>query len=211
MNPKQQYYKNLAETLIPRFARRNIEAVYCASAAEAKEYVLGLIPEGSSVTYGGSVTLNETGIMDELKSGRYNFIDRSASSDSKEIKAQYALQVQADFMLMSTTAFTADGELVNIDGRANRLSLLLCGPDHVIVVAGMNKFAKTRAEALDRVHNVASPPNCVRLEKKTPCAATGMCGDCHGEGCICCQEVITRHSMITGRIKVVLVGEELGF
>ena len=70
---------------------------------------------------------------------------------------------------------------------------------------------KTREEALDRVHNVASPPNCVRLNKKTPCSVTGQCGDCHGEDCICCQEVITRHSMVPGRIKVILVGEELGY
>ncbi len=211
MKPKQAYYKNLANTLIPRFAKRNIEAVYCETAAEAKETVLSMIPEGSSVTHGGSMTLEDTGIMEAVQNGPYTFVGRIQSTDPKELQAQYALQVQTDYMLMSTNAFTADGELVNIDGSSNRLSLLLYGPQHVIVVTGMNKYAKTREEALNRVHNVASPPNCVRLNKKTPCAATGQCGDCHGEGCICCQEVITRHSMIPGRIKVILVGEELGY
>ena len=211
MLPKKEYYRNLAGTLIPRFAKRNMEAVYCETAEEAKQTVLSMIPEGSSVTNGGSVTLDETGILEVLKSDAYLYVPRSMSSDPKEQQAQFALQAQCDYFLMSTNAFTEDGELVNIDGRANRLSMLLYGPSHVIVVAGMNKFAKTREEALNRVHNMASPPNCVRLGKKTPCAATGLCGDCQSPDCICCQEVITRRSMVPGRIRIVLVGEELGF
>ena len=211
MLPKKEYYRNLAETLIPRFAKRNMQAVYCETAEEAKQTVLSMIPEGSTVTNGGSVTLDETGILEVLKGSAYKYIARSTSADPKEQQAQFALQTQCDYFLMSTNAFTADGELVNIDGRANRLAMLLYGPSNVIIVAGMNKFAKTREEALDRVHNMASPPNCLRLGLKTPCSATGLCGDCHGPDCICCQEVITRHSMIPGRIKVVLIGEELGF
>lgn len=211
MLPKKEYYKKLAQTLIPRFAKRNMEAVYFDTAEEAREAVLGMIPEGSTVTSGGSVTLDQTGILDALKGESWHYVPRSFSADPKEVQAQYALQAQCDYFLMSTNAFTADGELVNIDGRANRLSMLLYGPSHVIIVAGMNKYAKTREEALDRVHNVASPPNCVRLERKTPCAATGECGDCQSPDCICCQEVITRRSMVPGRIRVVLVGEELGF
>ncbi len=115
------------------------------------------------------------------------------------------------YYLLSTNAFTADGELVNIDGSSNRTAMLLHGPRNVIVVAGMNKLAMTREEALSRVHNMAAPPNAARLNKKTPCALTGFCGDCHSLDTICCQEVITRHSGIPGRIKIVLVGEKLGF
>lgn len=211
MNPKQVYYQNLANTLIPQFAKRNMEACYCATAAEAKELVLSLIPKGSTVTNGGSMTLEETGILPALQTDDYAYVPRLKSDDKKAVQAQFARQAQCDYFLMSTNAFTADGELVNIDGNANRLSLLLHGPEHVIIVAGMNKYAKTREEALDRVHNVASPPNCVRLSRKTPCSVTGQCGDCHSPDCICCQEVITRHSLVPGRIRIVLVGEELGF
>lgn len=211
MLPKKEYYKNLAQTLIPRFAKRNMEAIYCETAEDAKKAVLDMIPEGSTVTNGGSMTLDETGILEVLKSDKYCYVPRSYSSDRKEVQAQFALQTQCDYYLMSTNAFTADGELVNIDGNANRLSMLLFGPQYVIIVAGMNKFAKTREEALNRVHNVASPPNCVRLNRKTPCAVTGECGDCQGPDCICCQEVITRRSLVPGRIRIVLVGEELGY
>lgn len=119
--------------------------------------------------------------------------------------------MQADYYLLSTNALTADGELVNIDGSSNRTAMLLHGPRNVIVVAGMNKLTMSREDALNRVHNMAAPPNALRLNKKTPCAMTGFCGDCHGPDTICCQEVITRHSMIPGRIKIVLVGENLGF
>ena len=211
MNPKQVYYQNLANTLIPQFAKRNMEACYCATAAEAKELVLSLIPKGSTVTNGGSMTLEETGILPALQTDDYAYVPRLKSDDKKAVQAQFARQAQCDYFLMSTNAFTADGELVNIDGNANRLSLLLHGPEHVIIVAGMNKYAKTREEALDRVHTVASPPNCVRLSRKTPCSVTGQCGDCHSPDCICWPEGITRHSLVPGRIRIVLVGEELGY
>ena len=119
--------------------------------------------------------------------------------------------MQADYYLLSTNAFTADGELVNIDGSSNRMAMLLHGPRNVIVVAGMNKLAMTREDALRRVRNMAAPPNAARLNKRTPCALTGFCGDCLSPETICCQEVITRYSRLPGRIKIVMVGESLGF
>lgn len=211
MNGLQETRRRQAQTLIGKFARRNMEAFYCETAEDAKTLVLSMIPEGSVVTSGGSVTLDETGILRALQSEKYTYLKRSASTDPREIQARYAEQVQADYFLMSTNAFTADGELVNIDGSSNRLAMLLHGPRHVIVVAGMNKLAATREAALSRVHNMAAPPNAARLQKKTPCAVTGLCGDCLSPETICCQEVITRYSRIPGRIKVVLVGENLGF
>lgn len=207
----KENYRRQAEALIPQFARRNMEAFYCDTAEEAKKLVLSMIPEGSAVTSGGSVSLEQTGIMEELKSSRYTYVARCFSADPKEVQARYAQQVQADYYLLSTNAFTADGELVNIDGSSNRTAMLLHGQRNVIVVAGMNKLAMTREDALNWVHNMAAPPNASRLNKKTPCAMAGFCGDCHGPDTICCQEVITWHSMIPGRIKIVLVGENLGF
>ena len=211
MNAVQELYRKQANALIPKFARRNMEAFYCDTAQEAKDLVLSMIPEGSVVTSGGSVTLEQTGIFRELQSEKYTYVARSLSDDPKEVQARYAQQVQADYFLLSTNAFTADGELVNIDGSSNRTAMLLHGPRNVIVVAGMNKLAMTREDALRRVHNMAAPPNAARLDKKTPCALTGLCGDCLSAETICCQEVITRYSRIPGRIRIVLVGENLGF
>ena len=211
MNTVQELYRKQANALIPKFARRNMEAFYCDTAQEAKDLVLSMIPEGSVVTSGGSVTLEQTGIFRELQSEKYTYVARSFSDDPKEVQARYAQQVQADYFLLSTNAFTAEGELVNIDGSSNRTAMLLHGPRNVIVVAGMNKLAMTREDALRRVHNMAAPPNAARLDKKTPCALTGLCGDCLSAETICCQEVITRYSRIPGRIRIVLVGENLGF
>lgn len=211
MNQVQEQYRRQAEALIPKFARRNMEAFYCGTSREAKELVLSMIPEGAVVTSGGSVTLEQTGIFQELQSDKYTYVARSFSSDPREVQARFAQQVQADFYLLSTNAFTADGELVNIDGSSNRMAMLLHGPRNVIVVAGMNKLAMTREDALRRVRNMAAPPNAARLNKRTPCALTGFCGDCLSPETICCQEVITRYSRLPGRIKIVLVGESLGF
>jgi hypothetical protein len=123
----------------------------------------------------------------------------------------YSRQVMADFFLMSSNAITIDGELVNIDGRANRVSLLCWGPQNVIVIAGMNKIASDVESAVQRVRDAAAPPNTVRLNKNTPCAQTGRCGNCYSPDCICSQIVITRRSSTPKRIKVILVGEELGY
>ena len=117
----------------------------------------------------------------------------------------------ADYFLMSTNAITMDGELVNIDGRSNRVSCLCWGPQNVIIIAGMNKVALDVESALKRVRNFAAPPNAVRLNKNTPCAQTGKCADCYSPDCICSQIVITRRSSTPNRIKVILVGEELGY
>ena len=206
-----EIYRKQAEALIPKFAKRGMEAFFCEDREAAKELVLSMIPEGSVVTSGGSMTLQETGILEEIQSSKYQYVARSRSKDLKEVQQQYARQVLSDYYLLSTNAFTAEGELVNIDASSNRLAMLLHGPRHVIVVAGMNKLAMNREEALERIHAKAAPPNALRLGRKTPCTMTGFCGDCHGADTICCQEVITRHSLIPGRIKIVLVGESLGF
>lgn len=211
MSFKKESYARQGESLIRKFNQRGIDACYCADSRAAVEKVLSMIPEGSSVTWGGSETLSETGILDALKKGPYELIDRTAAKTPEEARALYGKIVCADYFLMSTNAFTADGELVNIDGNGNRVACLISGPAHVIVVTGMNKLTKTVQEAADRIQTCATPPNCVRLGLKTPCAATGLCADCQSPDSICCQVVITRRSRHPGRITVVMVGEELGF
>ena len=209
MSFKKESYALQAESLIRRFNRRGMEACYCEDSKAAVEKVLSLIPDGSSVTWGGSATLSEAGILEALQNGSYELIDRASAKSPEEARSLYGKIVCADYFLMSTNAFTSDGELVNIDG--NRVACLISGPAHVIVVTGMNKLTKTVQEAVDRVQTCATPPNCLRLNLNTPCASTGFCADCQSPDSICCQIVVTRRSRQPGRITVVMVGEELGF
>ncbi|MGN0362995.1 MAG: lactate utilization protein [Bilifractor sp.] len=211
MTPKQLNYRHLGESMIRKFEKRNMTAFYVDSKEEARKKVLELIPEGSSVTYGGSATLEECGIKEALKKGNYTFIERMDAKTPEEKREMMARQMMADYFLMSTNAFTKDGELVNIDGNGNRVCFLIQGPSHVIVVTGMNKLTCDITDAFHRIHNVATPPNCVRLGCKTPCSVTGTCGNCLSPDTICCQEVITRYSKHPGRITVIMVGEDLGF
>ena len=211
MSPKEIANQNLANTMIKNMAKKNLEGYYCATSAEAVEKALSLMPEGSSVTWGGSMTLTECGLMDALKTANYEIIDRDTAKTPEESRVMYSKQVLADYFLMSTNAITIDGELVNIDGRSNRVSCLCWGPQNVIVIAGMNKIASDVESAIQRVRDAAAPPNTVRLNKNTPCAQTGKCGDCYSSESICSQFLITRRSSTPNRIKVILVGEELGY
>lgn len=211
MTPKQQYYENIAATLIKNLAKRQIEGFYCPDRNTAVQKALSLMPEGASVAWGGSMTLAETGLLDAIKAGPYQVIDRDSAKTPEERRALYGQVCCADFFLMSTNAITLEGELVNVDNIANRVAFLCFGPQEVIILAGMNKLVTDVAAGYDRARNMAAPPNTVRLNRKTPCATTGRCGDCHTSESICGQTVITRRSAIPGRIKVILIGEELGY
>ena len=123
----------------------------------------------------------------------------------------YLKHVSSDYILMSSNEVTENGELINIDGNGNRVSCLIKGPKNVIVIAGMNKIASSVDEGIHRTFNMAAPPNAERLGLSTPCGRFGKCVDCFDEQCMCSQIVITRMSRQRGRIKIILVGEELGY
>lgn len=212
MNPKKTYYERQASTMIKNLKKRNMEGFYCATAAEAREKALSLIASGETVSFGGSMTIEECGILDALRAREdITLYDRATANNAEEMGVIFRQAFSADSYLMSANAITLDGELVNIDGNGNRVAALIFGPKQVIVVAGMNKVAATEEDAVHRARNMAAPPNCIRLNKKTPCSATGRCGDCYGEESICSQIVVTRRSSQKYRIKVILVGEELGY
>lgn len=177
-----------------------------------KKKVFSFLDGNCTVSFGGSMTLEDTGLLTALRHDpNIRLIDRSTANSPDEVKQMYHDALSADYYLMSSNAITKDGELVNIDGTGNRVAALIYGPENVIVLAGMNKVVANVDEALSRVHNVATPMNCLRLNKKTPCSATGVCADCLSPDCICNQVVITRRSGMEGRIKVILIGEELGY
>lgn len=211
MSAKKEYYRIKAENLIRNFEKRNIEGFYVKDSKAATAKVLELIKERTSVSWGGSMTLGEIGIFDKLKAGDYKLLDRATASNSAEKEKIYHQALSADYYLMSSNAITQAGELVNVDGNGNRLAALIYGPKNVIIVAGMNKVTVDQESAVKRVRNQAAPANSVRLDQKTPCAKTGYCSSCQIDDTICCQTVITRRSRQDGRIKVILVGEELGF
>lgn len=212
MTPKQQAYETLAKTMIKNFEKRNIEAFYCPTKEDAVKLATDIMKDGGTVGMGGSATVREAGLVDAIQNTpSLRFIDRDVAKTPEEKKAIFLETMAADYFLMSSNAITIDGELVNIDGNANRLACLLCGPDHVLVLAGMNKVVDDVDSGIQRIGTHAAPPNAARLGTRTPCAALGHCSDCHSPDCMCCQIVITRHSRQKGRIKIILIGEELGF
>ncbi|QDW75541.1 lactate utilization protein [Lachnospiraceae bacterium KGMB03038] len=211
MTPKKKAYRKLADTMIQNLRKRNMEGFYCEDREAARELAMEMMKEGGTVGFGGSVTLDETGILKavEEKEG-LTLIDRRKAKTPEETREVFFQTVASDYFLMSTNAITIDGELINIDGKGNRLACLVYGPKNVIIIAGMNKVTADTDSGIKRVQNVSSPANAAVFDSKTPCGITGHCGSCHSPQTMCCQVVITRHSRFDGRIKVILVGEELG-
>ena len=208
---KKEFYKRQAETIIDKMKMRHMDAYYCENTECAKEKLIELLGSTpKNVGYGGSMTIDDNGFKNAVTGAGHNLIVRENYKTADEIKGSKALLINADAFLMSSNAITLDGELVNIDGRGSRLAFLLYGPEEVYVIAGMNKVTADVKSAIERVRNIASPPNCIRLGKNTPCAITGKCGECYNDS-ICSQIVVTRTSIAPGRIKVILIGEELGY
>ena len=198
----------LAQKVIKGLASRNMTGYYAASAGEAKKIALDLIPEGSSISMGGGMSVHEIGLVEALKEGNYNFIDRDKAEDKR---AAMLAAYDADFFLSSCNAMTEDGILVNIDGNSNRVSAICQGPKKVLFIVGMNKVCDDVDGAMKRARNVAAPINAQRFGLDTPCAKTGSCMNCKSPDTICCQFLITRFSRHEGRIHVILVNDSLGF
>ena len=198
----------LAQKVIKGLQSRNMSGYYAESREEALRLALELIPEGSTATMGGGVSVHEIGLVDALKQGNYKFIDRDAYEDKR---AAMLLAYDADVFLASANAITEDGVLVNIDGNANRVSAIAQGPKKVLMIVGMNKVCKDVDSAMKRARNVAAPTNAQRFGLSTPCARLGTCMDCKSPDTICCQFLITRISRHKDRIHVILVNDNLGF
>lgn len=207
---KMQYDKagaKVAEALNKRY----FEAYYCSDRAAALEKILELIPQDHVVSWGGAATVDELGVKEALRQRGQAVIDRDTAKDAQERQQMLKQALTCDTFLMGSNAISADGQLVNIDGTGNRVAALCFGPTQVVVVAGMNKVAGDLDGAMRRAREVAAPMNAQRFPLKTPCVASGLCGDCKGPDSICAQIVTTRLCKPAGRIKVVLVGEDLGF
>lgn len=211
MTNQQLAFETTAKTVIKNLAARNMEGYFFESSEDAVKTILEMMPEGSSVTWGGSETFKETGMLNALKAGNYNLIDRSQATTPEELRKMYGEMVMSDYFFMSSNAITLNGELVNIDGNSNRVGLLVHGPRHVMVLVGMNKLTDDVESAIKRIRTYACPANAKRLNKSTPCGTLGRCGECYSSECMCNQIVITRRSGHAGRIKVFFIAENLGY
>lgn len=215
--------KEQIEKTMAALRKNNMQAHYVETKEQAKALVCSLLEKGSTVTHGGSVTLAQIGMTEVLKSGDYIYLDRSAEGLTREqVEEIYRKSFFADTYLTSANAITENGELYNVDGNSNRVAAILYGPKSVIVIAGINKIVPDIRAAVQRVKRTAAPKNTVRLNCKTPCAVTGecislkkensfACDGCKSEARICCNYVVTAQQRHKDRIKVILVGEELGY
>ena len=208
--PKEKYYEKRGQVLVKNLQNRHFEAYYCPSREEALKKALELIPEGASVGWGGAMTCEQIGLMEALHRGNYRAMDRSLAKSPEEREEMMRQMLLADVFLTGANGLSLDGQMVNIDGTGNRLAPICYGPGMILVVAGMNKVMDTLDAAITRARTVAAPMNKQRFPNATPCEVTGSCADCKSEGCICNQILVTRHCRPAGRIKFILVGEDLG-
>lgn len=209
-DPRKLYYSKRAQLLVKNLRSRHFEAFYCPDAASALVKALELIPKGASVGWGGAMSAQQIGLIDAVRSGDYRAIDRAKGKTPQE---QYRIMrecLTAEVFLTGANALSLDGQMVNIDGTGNRVAAIAYGPESVLVVAGMNKVMDTLADAVTRARTVAAPRNKQRFGEVTGCSETGVCVNCKAESCICNQLLITRHCRPAGRIKFLLVGEDLG-
>lgn len=208
------------ERTMKALRKNNINAYFAESREAAAEIVKSLVPGGAVISCGGSESLKESGILDLMKSGLYEFLDRSKPGlTQEEIRQLYIKAYGGDCFFMSANAITEKGELYNVDGNGNRISALIYGPKKVIVIAGVNKIVKDMDEAVYRVKTVAAPCNGIRLNTGTPCALTGKCSAADGEmteGCsserrMCVHYLTSAYQRDKDRIHVIFLNEELGY
>lgn len=213
MNPAvKKRYDLLGARVAEACRRRNFEAYYCSNQEEVIPLLLSLIPKEHVVSWGGSETLAELGVIDAVKANGYQVIDRATASSPEERTEMMRRALLSDTFLMSANAVSEEGTLINVDGNGNRVAALMFGPKSVIAVVGMNKVVRDTDEAILRARTVAAPMNTQRFDGlNTPCKATGSCADCKSPDCICSYVTVTRMCRPKGRIKVIFVGENLGF
>ena len=207
---QKMYYDKRGAILVKNLKSRHFDAYYCSTKEEALEKALSLIPENDTVGWGGTVTCQQIGLLDAVRAGNFRPIDRETAQTPQEREQIMRAAMVADTFLTSANAISLDGEMVNIDGNGNRVAAIVYGPKQVIVVAGMNKVEDTLEAAITRARTKAAPLNQQRFGLPNPCTVSGSCADCKSETCICNHILVTRHCRPVGKIKFVLVGEDLG-
>lgn len=200
------------ERTIESLEKNNMKGYYAKDNEELLNTIKDIAKEGEIVSVGGSMSLFETNVIDLLRSGRYNFLDRyKPNITPAEIKNIYRQSFSADTYFASANAITENGEIFNVDGNGNRVAAILYGPDKVILVVGVNKIVKNVEEAVARNKEICGPGNGKRLNTSTPCSKVGYCMDCKSEDRICCEYTLIKRQRTTNRIHVIFVNESIGF
>ena len=222
---KAEILKKRIERTMENLERNNMEAFFVPDKEDVVPRLREMISAGSTVTCGGSVSLYQCGVIDFLRDGPYCFLDRDREGLSKEDREEIFRQAfSSDVYLCSSNAVTENGELYNVDGNSNRTAAILYGPKSVIMVVGINKIVRNLDEAVLRVKTVSAPSNALRLKCGTFCSEKGycvsmegkksggeICSGCHADARICCNYVISARQRQRNRIKVLLVGQDLGY
>ncbi len=220
-NNKKTILEKRIQKVGENLQKNNMDFYYAETKEDVCPIVEKLIKKGDVITNGGTVTMGECGLSELLSSPDYNYLDRSKMTP-EEVAELYIRAFSADVYISSSNAITEDGVLYNVDGNSNRIAAIAYGPKSVIIIAGCNKIVRDLKEAELRVKREAAPPNCVRLNCETYCKEKGECvslskaghqisDGCGGDGRICCNYLISAHQRHKGRIKVIIVGEELGY
>ncbi len=203
------------DKLIKNLKKRNILGIYCENKNAASQKILEIIPQESAIGFSGSVTLDQLGIVMELEARGNKIFNPYRKEISREESLELRRQgASADFYLASANALSEGGELVFFSGYGNRTSGISYAKN-VIIVCGINKINANLSEALKRAREYATPLNCKRLNWNSACFPGGVCRE---EICfapefkrMCCQTLIIESEVAPDRLKVVLVGENLGF
>ena len=211
MTPQEIRNSKMAAKLIKNLERRHFEAYYCPSAEEIIQKVKSLIPQGSSITWGGSMSIRDIGLTQALKNGDYEVFDRDDMTSADDKLAVYRKAFEVDYYLASANAMSEDGILVNIDGNGNRVAAITWGPKRVIFVIGLHKVSQTVEAALQRARSTASPINAARFDIQTPCQVDGLCHNCNSPQSICNYIHFLRNSHPAKRHIVILTDLELGY
>ena len=211
MSPRETRNQRLAETMIRNLKTRHYDAYYCHNKEELLTKVKELIPEGCSISWGGSASIRDTGVTTLLKNGNYQVFDRDDVNTNEDKVRIYRKAFECDWYLGSVNAISEDGVIVNIDGNGNRVAAMTWGPEHVLLVVGMNKVCQDVDAAIKRARSEAAPVNMARFDLNTPCQHDGTCHDCKSADSICNYVMIQRMSHPVGRHTVILVDENLGY
>ncbi len=214
--PIERYWKVRLNDVKEALNANNFDAVVVDNAMEAKTRVLEkMIPEtgAKSISWGGSLTFIATGIYDAVKeSDDLKVLDTFAKGlTAEEMQERRRQSLLVDLFITGSNAVTETGQLVNLDMFGNRIGAITFGPKHVIILVGRNKIVTDLDEAMFRIKNYAAPVNTMRLGKKTPCSKTSYCEECKSPDRICNTWTITEKSFPKGRVKVVLINEDMGF
>jgi hypothetical protein len=212
--PKEVIFRKKAESIVESLKKRGVGAAYYQTSIEAVGAICRMIPEGATVALGGSVTIMQSGLLDALRGMKITLLDRYRPGITNEEVEEMGLRgMTADVLITSSNAVASDGQIINEDGRGNRVAAMIFGPKKVILMIGINKIVGTVEDGLKRIKEIAAPLNCIRLGVDTPCAQTGFCNDeeCHPPARLCSQITIIESNRVKDRMHVVLVGEELGY